>query len=137
MSAHAFPRSSARGGTRTCSAAAKHMARQGDAPVLVPEALLGRPPRIRRHPDEDHVGRVARQATEPSRRARGEAELPRGEGRAGSVALGEALLELVVDAEAGERVGHLAHDRGGETGVGPSSEAWDGRGGVEGRRVIR
>ena len=35
----------------------------------------------------------------------------------------EAFLELVVDAEAGDRVGHLAQDRGRETGVGASSDA--------------
>lgn len=96
--------------------------RSADTPVLVPEPLLEGLRCVGRHAHQDDIGRVARQPAESARNARRDGHLPRRERLARMPRL-RALLELVVDAEARERVGHLPQDRGRETGVGAASQA--------------
>ena len=91
--------------------------------MLVREPLRRRSVRIARHAHQNHVGGVSRDATETTSDARRERHFPCWELLARVEGRRKALLERVVDSEPRERVGHLAEDRGGETGVGAATDA--------------
>lgn len=106
--------------------AAKGSDEDPDAPVLVPEALLSGPPGVGGHADEDDVGRVPRETAESTGDARRGGHLPCRQGLADRMPLLESLLELVVDAKAGDRVRHLPEDGRRQAGVGASPDACRG-----------
>lgn len=90
--------------------------------MLVPQPLLDGPSRIRRHPYEHHIRRVPRQPTRRTRQRRRNGHLYAADALTGSFTRSESLLEVVVNAETGDGVGHLAEDGGGEAGVQTAAE---------------